>query len=164
MSMNYTHSAGALGAEGLRFAIVVSRFNSFITDRLLRGRAGRHRPLRAAMSPNIDVIRIPGAWEFPVTVKAVAARGNVRRHHLPGRRDSAATRRISITWRAKRRSGIAAASVGDRRSGRFRRADHQHRRAGRRPRRRQERQQGFRRGDDRHRDGESAAAGCGATN
>ena len=69
----YTSYEGELTAEGLRFAIVVSRFNSFITDRLLAGaldaieRCGG----RAAA---IDVVRIPGAWEFPLTVRAIAAR------------------------------------------------------------------------------------------
>jgi 6,7-dimethyl-8-ribityllumazine synthase len=64
---------GELSAAGLRFAIIVSRFNSFITDRLLAGaldgigRSGGD--LKA-----VDVVRIPGAWEFSLTVKAVAAR------------------------------------------------------------------------------------------
>jgi 6,7-dimethyl-8-ribityllumazine synthase len=63
---------GELRAEGLRFAIVVGRFNSFITERLLEGaidaivRCG-------GKAANIDIVRIPGAWEFPVTVRAIAA-------------------------------------------------------------------------------------------
>lgn len=64
---------GELKAEGLRFAIVVSRFNSFITERLLAGALDAlHRS--GAPEASIDIIRIPGAWEFPITVRAVIAR------------------------------------------------------------------------------------------
>ena len=64
---------GDLRADGLRFAIIVSRFNSFITDRLLAGAIdGIERS--GGKSADIDIVRIPGAWEFPVTVRAVAAR------------------------------------------------------------------------------------------
>jgi 6,7-dimethyl-8-ribityllumazine synthase len=64
---------GELKADGLRFAILVSRFNSFITDRLLAG--ALDAIARCGGKPaDIDVVRIPGAWEFPLTVKAVAAR------------------------------------------------------------------------------------------
>ncbi len=64
---------GGLRAEGLRFAILVSRFNSFITDRLLAGAIdGIERS--GGKAADIDIVRIPGAWEFPLTLKAVAAR------------------------------------------------------------------------------------------
>jgi 6,7-dimethyl-8-ribityllumazine synthase len=64
---------GELKADGLRFAIIVSRFNSFITDRLLAGALdGIERS--GGKSADIDIVRIPGAWEFPLTVRAVAAR------------------------------------------------------------------------------------------
>jgi 6,7-dimethyl-8-ribityllumazine synthase len=65
---------GELTASGLRFGIVVSRFNSFITDRLLAAavdaleRAG-------AVSENVDVIRVPGAFELPLAAKKLAATG-----------------------------------------------------------------------------------------
>ena len=65
---------GELKADGLRFAIVVSRFNSFITDRLLAGALdaiGRC----GGKAEDVALIRIPGAWEFPLTLKAVAAGG-----------------------------------------------------------------------------------------
>ena len=65
---------GELKADGLRFAIVVSRFNSFITDRLLAGALdaiGRC----GGKAEDVALIRIPGAWEFPLTLKALAARG-----------------------------------------------------------------------------------------
>ncbi len=63
---------GGLSAAGLRIAIVVSRFNSFITERLLDGAMDALR--RSGGSPlDVEVIRIPGAWEFPVAVKAILA-------------------------------------------------------------------------------------------
>lgn len=65
---------GQLTASGLRFAIVVSRFNSFITDRLLAGALDALTRAGAEMK-EVDVIRIPGAWEFPVTVRALV-KGN----------------------------------------------------------------------------------------
>src|ERR1019366_5005079 len=62
---------GQLSAAGLKFAIVVSRFNSFITERLLGGamdaltRAGGSADL-------IDVIKVPGSWEVPMIAGEVA--------------------------------------------------------------------------------------------
>jgi 6,7-dimethyl-8-ribityllumazine synthase len=63
---------GELNASGLRFGIVVSRFNSFITERLLSAcvdaleRAG-------AVSKDVDVVRVPGAFELPLAAKKLAA-------------------------------------------------------------------------------------------
>src|SRR3954454_14511574 len=62
---------GALTAGGLRFAIIVSRFNSFITDRLLAGALDAIRR-SGGDAAAVDTIRIPGAWEFPLTVQTVA--------------------------------------------------------------------------------------------
>jgi 6,7-dimethyl-8-ribityllumazine synthase len=65
---------GELTASGLRFGIVVSRFNSFITDRLLAAsvdalnRAG-------SKSENVDVVHVPGAFELPLAAKKLAATG-----------------------------------------------------------------------------------------
>src|SRR6266705_2522541 len=65
---------GDLSAEGLRFGIVVSRFNSFITDRLLAAavdaleRAG-------AESKDVDVAHVPGSCELPLAAKKLAASG-----------------------------------------------------------------------------------------
>jgi 6,7-dimethyl-8-ribityllumazine synthase len=66
--------AGELSARGLRFGIAVSRFNSFITERLLQGtvdaldRAG-------AVGKNVDVVHVPGSLELPLTTKKLAATG-----------------------------------------------------------------------------------------
>jgi 6,7-dimethyl-8-ribityllumazine synthase len=61
---------GNLDAKGLRFAIVVSRFNSFITERLISGALyALHRS--GASDDNIELVRVPGSWEMPVTVSAL---------------------------------------------------------------------------------------------
>jgi 6,7-dimethyl-8-ribityllumazine synthase len=59
-------------AAGFRFALVVSRFNSFITERLL---AGALDALKAAGAPgkNIEVVRVPGSFEIPLAAKKLAA-------------------------------------------------------------------------------------------
>jgi 6,7-dimethyl-8-ribityllumazine synthase len=62
-----------LGAAGFRFAIVVSRFNSFVTDPLLAG-ALHALKQRGADLQQIDVVHVPGAWELPMAAHALAAR------------------------------------------------------------------------------------------
>jgi 6,7-dimethyl-8-ribityllumazine synthase len=65
---------GQLTAVGLRFAIIVSRFNSFITERLLSG--ATDALTRTGASPDsIDVVKVPGSWEIPL-VAAELARGH----------------------------------------------------------------------------------------
>jgi 6,7-dimethyl-8-ribityllumazine synthase len=64
---------GELTAAGLRFAIIVSRFNSFITDRLLAGAIDGLSRSGGDLT-KVDLVRIPGAWEFSLTVKAVIER------------------------------------------------------------------------------------------
>lgn len=58
-------------AAGLRFAVVVSRFNSFITERLL---AGALEALEAtgATQENTEVVRVPGSFEIPLAAKKLA--------------------------------------------------------------------------------------------
>ena len=64
MSENANQSfAPDLDASGLRFAIVVSRFNSFITDRLLTG-AMEALTQCGAEANAVDVVRIPGRLNF----------------------------------------------------------------------------------------------------
>ena len=69
-----TERKGNLAGKGLRLAIVVSRFNSFITERLLSGaldaltRAG-------ADEKKIEVVRVPGSFEIPVAAKTLAQSG-----------------------------------------------------------------------------------------
>lgn len=61
----------SLRADDIRFAVVVTRFNSFVTEKLLDGAMDALRGAGADVA-KVDVIRIPGAWEFSVTVKALA--------------------------------------------------------------------------------------------
>lgn len=66
---------GELKAEGLKFAIVVSRFNDFITSKLLDGAVDalvRH----GAREEDIDVVRVPGSFEIPLTAKKMASKGS----------------------------------------------------------------------------------------
>ena len=74
----FTHAAkkkraleGELTARGRRFGIVVSRFNSFITERLLEG---AHDGLRraGAHEKDIEIVRVPGAFEIPAAARAFA--------------------------------------------------------------------------------------------
>lgn len=65
---------GELSAAGLRFGIVVSRFNSFITERLLA--AATDALSRAgADSKDVDVVHVPGSFELPLAAKKLAATG-----------------------------------------------------------------------------------------
>lgn len=62
---------GDLSAAGMRFAIVVSRWNAVITDRLLQGALdGLVRS--GAVREQIEIVRVPGAWEIPSAARALA--------------------------------------------------------------------------------------------
>jgi 6,7-dimethyl-8-ribityllumazine synthase len=62
---------GDLSAKKLRFAVIVGRFNSFVTDRLLSGaldalfRSG-------CPEENVEIVKVPGAWEMPVVARELA--------------------------------------------------------------------------------------------
>ncbi|ACD66896.1 MAG TPA: 6,7-dimethyl-8-ribityllumazine synthase [Sulfurihydrogenibium sp.] len=65
---------GKLSAEGLKFGIVVGRFNSFITERLLEGAIDcilRH----GGSKENIEIVKVPGSFEIPLTAKKLAKSG-----------------------------------------------------------------------------------------
>ena len=62
---------GDLSAKGMRFAIVVARWNAVITDRLLQG--ALDGLLRSgADSQLIEIVRVPGAWEIPSAARTLA--------------------------------------------------------------------------------------------
>jgi 6,7-dimethyl-8-ribityllumazine synthase len=67
---------GKLEAKGYRFAVVVSRFNSFITDRLLEGALDALRR-HGAEDRRIEVYKTPGSFEIPLVAKLVAKRKDV---------------------------------------------------------------------------------------
>jgi len=62
--------------EGAKFAIVGSRFNSFIVERLIEGAVDalvRH----GADAKNITVVRVPGSWEIPLVCRRLAKSGKL---------------------------------------------------------------------------------------
>jgi len=62
---------GKLQAQGLKFGIVVSRFNEFITSKLLEGALDaliRH----GGSEKDIEIVRVPGSFEIPVVAKKMA--------------------------------------------------------------------------------------------
>ncbi len=62
---------GGLNAQGLRFAIVVARFNAFITDRLLAGACDVLA--RSGANPDdVEIVRVPGGWELPLAARVLA--------------------------------------------------------------------------------------------
>jgi 6,7-dimethyl-8-ribityllumazine synthase len=67
---------GDLSAAGMKFAIVVARWNAVITERLLEG--ALDALLRSgAQRADIEIVRVPGAWEIPAAAWAVAKLGKV---------------------------------------------------------------------------------------
>jgi 6,7-dimethyl-8-ribityllumazine synthase len=79
---------GSLNAEGIKVGIVVSRFNDFITGKLLDGAVDalvRH----GANDADIEVVKVPGAFEIPMAAKKMLAEENacwqkIRCDYLPG--------------------------------------------------------------------------------
>ncbi len=66
---------GDLSAEGMRFAVVVARWNAVITDRLLAGALDAlHRS--GARRDDIKIVRVPGAWEIPTAARTLASTPN----------------------------------------------------------------------------------------
>lgn len=66
---------GDLDASGLRFGIVVSRFNDQLTDELARS-ASDCLVRNGAKQETIDLVRVPGAYEIPVVAEKMVASGN----------------------------------------------------------------------------------------
>jgi 6,7-dimethyl-8-ribityllumazine synthase len=64
---------GKISAEGKKFALVVSRFNDFVSDKLLAGALdalSRH----GALDQDIDVVKVPGSFEIPLMAKKMAGK------------------------------------------------------------------------------------------
>jgi len=62
---------GGLSADGLKFAIIVSRFNSFVTERLLAGALDALTRSGASME-HLEIVKTPGSWEIPLVAAALA--------------------------------------------------------------------------------------------
>jgi 6,7-dimethyl-8-ribityllumazine synthase len=65
---------GKLLSEDKKFAIVVSRFNDFITEKLLGG-AMDALSRTGALEKNINIVKVPGAFEIPLVAKKLAQKG-----------------------------------------------------------------------------------------
>jgi 6,7-dimethyl-8-ribityllumazine synthase len=65
---------GKLLAKGLKFGIIVSRFNDFIGERLLGGALDALKR-NGADEQNVDIFKVPGAFEMPLIAKKVAQSG-----------------------------------------------------------------------------------------
>jgi 6,7-dimethyl-8-ribityllumazine synthase len=62
---------GSLNAEGMRFAVITTRWNTVITDRLLQGALDCLKRSGAARQ-DVEVVRVPGAWEIPNAARTLA--------------------------------------------------------------------------------------------
>lgn len=65
---------GQMDAKGLKFAIIATRFNDFIVDRLVSG-AMDYLVRHGAEAKNITLVRLPGAFEMPIVCKKLAESG-----------------------------------------------------------------------------------------
>jgi 6,7-dimethyl-8-ribityllumazine synthase len=67
---------GDLSAEGMKFGVIVARWNAVITERLLE--SALDALLRSgARREDIEVVRVPGAWEIPAAARTLANQGKV---------------------------------------------------------------------------------------
>ena len=67
-----TEINGALSAKGLKIALVASRFNSFLTEQLVKGAVDAFTRLGGS-EKDIKLVRVPGAYELPLAAKKLAA-------------------------------------------------------------------------------------------
>lgn len=66
---------GRLSAEGLRVAIVASRWNDFVVSRLIGGAVDALQRL-GAQTDSITIVRVPGSFELPVAARRLAMSGD----------------------------------------------------------------------------------------
>ena len=69
-----TEIIGTLEAKGLKVGIVVSRFNSFLTEQLVKGAADAFVRL-GGDEKNLVLVRVPGAYEIPLAAQKLAKKG-----------------------------------------------------------------------------------------
>ena len=66
--------SGDLSAKGLKVALVVSRFNSFLTEQLVKGAVDAFTRLGGA-EKDLVLVRVPGAYEIPLAAEKLAKKG-----------------------------------------------------------------------------------------
>jgi 6,7-dimethyl-8-ribityllumazine synthase len=72
MGMTRVIEGTLIAPQGARFAIVASRFNHFVVDRLVEGAVDalvRH----GVPAESVAIVRVPGAWELPIVTRRIAA-------------------------------------------------------------------------------------------
>ena len=69
-----TEINGNLSAKGMKIALVVSRFNSFLTEQLVKGAVDAFTRLGGS-EKDIKLVRVPGAYELPLAAKKLASSG-----------------------------------------------------------------------------------------
>ena len=142
---------GKIIAKGMKFGIVASRFNDFISGRLIDGavdaltRAG-------AEEKEIQIVRVPGAFELPLAAKKMAKSGRYDAVICLGAVIRGATPHFEYIS-AEVSKGIASVGTGNRSAGGLRRPDDGHHRTGHRTGGHQGGEQGLGRRPVRHRDG-----------
>jgi len=72
-----TDISGELNAKGLKVALVVSRFNSFLTEQLVKGAIDAFVRL-GGDEKNLTLVRVPGAYEIPLTASKLAKSGKIQ--------------------------------------------------------------------------------------
>jgi hypothetical protein len=143
---------GKLNAEGMKFALVVSRFNDFISEHLLGGALDAlHR--NGAREEDVVVYKVPGAFEIPLAAKQLALKKQFDAIICLGR--SSAVRPPTSIMSAPRCPRHRQRLLGNGRAHGLRGPDHRHPGAGHRTGRLQGREQGLECGHFGHRDGRS---------
>lgn len=69
-----TEINGNLSAKGMKIALVVSRFNSFLTEQLVKGAVDAFTRLGGS-EKDLKLVRVPGAYELPIAAKKLASSG-----------------------------------------------------------------------------------------
>lgn len=67
---------GDLSAKGMKIAVVVSRFNSFLTEQLVKGAEDAFVRM-GGDSKDLTLVKVPGAYELPLAVKALASKKGI---------------------------------------------------------------------------------------
>ncbi|HLW73655.1 MAG TPA: 6,7-dimethyl-8-ribityllumazine synthase, partial [Gammaproteobacteria bacterium] len=75
MAGNHRIIEGGRSAKGLRIAIVAARFNHFVVDKLVAG-AVETLNLAGISGQDLDIVRVPGAFEIPLAARKLAASRN----------------------------------------------------------------------------------------